>query len=111
MLVQEILSLLELQTNNGSLLLFIGPVPERYCLRNIVSESNKVIVISGDINGVHTVRVRVEVRADGCPRNGVPHYKHGIITTIGSHNPALILRAGRSSDAVAVTLEKSLCLC
>ena len=111
MLVLEFRSVLELQTHDGSLFLLVGPVPQRNCLWLIVSESNKVIVISRDIDCLHTVRVRVEVCADGCARNGVPYYKHGIVTSIGSHNPALILRAGCRGNTVAVTLEKSLCLC
>lgn len=111
MLVLEFRGVLELQTHDGSLFLLVGPVPQRNCLWLIVSESNKVIVISRDIDCLHTVRVRVEVCADGCARNGVPYYKHGIVTSIGSHNPALILRAGCRGNTVAVTLEKSLCLC
>lgn len=111
MLVLEFRGVLELQTHDGSLFLLIGPVPQRNCLWLIVSESNKVIVISRDVDGLHTVRVRVEICADGCPRNGVPHNKHGIVTSIGSHNPALILRAGCRGNTVAVTLKKSLCLC
>ena len=111
MLVMEFRGVLELQTHDGSLFLLVGPVPQRNCLWLIVSESNKVIVISRDIDCLHTVRVRVEVCADGCARNGVPYYKHGIVTSIGSHNPALILRAGCRGNTVAVTLEKSLCLC
>ena len=38
-------------------------------------------------------------------RVGVPSDEHGVVATVGSHDPALVVGAGDSRDLVAVTLQ------
>jgi len=107
-LVLELLCVLELQANNRPLFLLVSPVPKRDRLRLIVTKGGEVVVVCRDIYGLHTVRMRIQVGADGSAAHRVPHYEHRVIPAICSHDPALVIGAGCCRDAVAVTLKESL---
>jgi hypothetical protein len=74
MLVLKLLSVFELKGGNGSFFLLISPVPKRDSLWFIVTESDQVVVIHGDIYSFDSVRVWVEVSPNGSARDRVPNY-------------------------------------
>lgn len=76
MLVLELLSVLVLLADDGAFLFFVGPVPERNSLGTVSTQSNDVAVVHRQVNGLNTIRVRIEVGTHRCTRDRIPDHEH-----------------------------------
>jgi hypothetical protein len=96
----------ELNTANRTFFLLISPVPKRHSLIGVSSESNDVLVVSGEIHVSDTIGMGVQVSTDRSSSSGIPNDQHRVFTRIGGDDPSLVVRASNGSDLIAVTLEE-----
>lgn len=68
----------ELHRADGSFFLLVGPVPQRHRLISVSSQGHDVLVVSGQVHVGHTIRVGVEVSADGRSSGRIPNNEHGV---------------------------------
>jgi len=105
-LVLVSLSSQELNTANRTFFFLVSPVPKRHSLIGVSSESNDVLVVSGEIHVSDTIGMGVQVSTDRSSSSGIPNDQHRVFTGISGDDPSLVVRASNSSDLIAVTLEK-----
>jgi hypothetical protein len=105
-LVLVSLSSQELNTANRTFFLLVSPVPKRHSLIGVSSESNDVLVVSGEIHVSDTIGMGVQVSTDRSSSSRIPNDQHRVFTRIGGDDPSLVVRASNGSDLIAVTLEE-----
>ena len=105
-LVLVSLSSQELNTANRTFFFLVSPVPKRHSLISVSSESNDVLVISGEIHVSDTIGMGVQVSTDRSSSSGIPNDQHRVFTGISGDDPSLVVRASNGSDLIAVTLEE-----
>lgn len=99
---------LKLKAHNGSLLLFVRPVPQRNRLVLVGSQGHDVLAVVGQVHLGDTAGMGVQEGPDGRSGQGVPDHQHRVVSFVGRYDPAFIGGARRRGDPVTVALEEFL---